>query len=289
MAKSYAGRAAVYPLDLDFRRGEAVALLGPNGAGKSTAIGMMLGLVTPDCGDVRVAGRSPREAIAGGYIAAMLQDSGMMPGVRVAELVRLGERLYPHPIPTNEALDLAGLSDERKRRVDRLSGGQAQRLRFALAIVANPEVLVLDEPTRALDVQGRAGFWDSMRTFAAAGRTVLFATHYLDEVDENAERVVVIARGRIVADGSPAEIRKRTGVSVVRVTVPDGHTGLDCIDGSVCVDVRGERVTIKTTDPDATVRAIVTGPRPWHDLEVGQQSLDDSFLALTQAPDTQDS
>lgn len=280
--KLYGGRAAADRIDLDFARGETVALLGPNGAGKSTTIGMMLGLVTPDAGEVRVAGRTAHDAVAGGRIAAMLQDAGMMPGVCVGELVRLGQALYPHPLRADAAIELAGLEGERRKRVDRLSGGQAQRLRFALAIVADPEILILDEPTRALDVRGRAEFWQAMRAFAATGRTVLFATHYLDEVDENAARVVVMASGRIVEDGDPVHVRARTGVSRVRVSLPGDPAWLNRVPGVSDVAALGDRLTITTTDPDAAVRAIVVGAHPWHGIEVAPQSLDASFLSLTE-------
>ncbi|MDJ0312384.1 ABC transporter ATP-binding protein [Arthrobacter sp. H35-D1] len=280
-AKSYARHPSVHPLDLEVRCGETVALPGPNGAGKSTAIGMMLGLVLPDTGRVRVAGHTPRAAVAGGRIAAMLQDSGMMPGVRVAELVRFGERLYPNPLPCAEALEVAGLTSERSRRVDKLSGGQSQRLRFALAVVANPEILILDEPTRAMDVRGRAEFWETMRAFAAKSRTLLFASHYLDEVDNNAERVVLLASGRVIADDTPARIRTQTGVSVVQVFLTGSTDWIGRFDGVSDVQVRGDRVRIKTTAPDALVAAVVGGLQDWHGINVSPPSLDESFLALT--------
>lgn len=281
VAKSFAGHRAVYPTTLVCCRGETVALLGPNGAGKSTVIAMMLGLITPDVGEVRVLGGPPRVAVRGGHIAGMLQDAGMMPGVRVGELVGLGERMYPHPIPTGEALALAGLADLRRRRIDRLSGGQAQRLRFALAVVANPDILLLDEPTRALDVRGRSQFWAAMRAIAAHGTTVLFATHYLNEVEENADRVVIMANGRVIADGTPEDIRKSTGISTVQVRLDGGTESLSHLDGVASIEVRGTRVTIKTTDPDVAVRAIVAGPAPWHGLQITAPSLDESFLSLT--------
>ena len=278
VVKGYGDVRAVDGISLDIDEGETLALLGPNGAGKSTTIGMLLGLVAPDAGTVRVAGETPHSAVAHGRIAAMLQDTGLMPGVTVRELIGLGNRLYPHAIPVDEALDLAGLRDHAKRRVDKLSGGQAQRVRFALAIVANPDVLLLDEPTRALDVHARSEFWRAMRAYAASGRTVLFATHYLDEVTENADRVVVMARGRIVADGPPQEIRATTGTSTVRLTT--GAT-VDGLPGVVRTEYHGSRVVLHTTDADATVRALSTSDIDWRDIEVSPASLDESFLALT--------
>jgi ABC-2 type transport system ATP-binding protein len=284
VVKNYGTVRAVRGVDLSFAAGETIALLGPNGAGKSTTIGMLLGLVTPDFGDISIDGLSPRKAVAKGAIAAMLQDSGLMPGVRIGELVRLAERIYPHSIPTTRALELAGLTELSSRRVDKLSGGQAQRLRFALAIVANPDILLLDEPTRALDVQGRAEFWASMRAYAATGKTILFATHYLDEVDENATRVVVMAGGRVVADGDPADIRNRTGITTVRVSIV-GHDLDDAwatrLPGVVEAITNGARLTLRTTDPDATVRALSLSDLIWRALEVTPPSLDESFLILT--------
>ena len=291
VAKRYAGTVAVHPLDLSLRRGETVALLGPNGAGKSTTIGMMLGIVRPDAGTARVDGRSAARAVADGRIAGMLQDAGAMPGVRVAELVRLSERSYPNALSTSHALELAGLTGEAKRRVDRLSGGQAQRLRFAMAIVANPEVLLLDEPTRALDVQGRAEFWAAMRDCAHSGKTVVFATHYLDEVAENAQRVIVIAGGRIIADGTPEQIRGTAGTSVVRFRFDDAAArhvdllaelpGVKSVEHTA-VENRAGQATVTCADADTVVRALVTTVPGWHDLQVAPPDLNSTFLELTQ-------
>ncbi|NEN07549.1 ABC transporter ATP-binding protein [Diaminobutyricibacter tongyongensis] len=286
VSKSYGGVEAIRSLDLDLARGESVALLGPNGAGKSTTIGMMVGLVTADRGRVQVAGTSPRTAVARGAIAAMLQDTGFMGGVTVAELVGFAASIYPRSLAVGRAIDLAGLIGLERRRVDRLSGGQAQRLRFAIAVVADPEILILDEPTRALDVQARAEFWEAMRAFAATGRTLVFATHYLDEVDGNASRVVVLANGSIVGDGRPDEIRRRTGTTMVRVSVAD--TGFDSqrrleeLAGVAEIARSGERFSLRTTDADATVRELALSGLSWRALEVAPPSLDESFLTLTQ-------
>ncbi len=287
VAKSYGGVHAIRSLDLEFARGESVALLGPNGAGKSTTIGMMLGLVTADRGRVQVAGSAPRTAVARGAIAAMLQDTGFMTGVTVVELVRFAASIYPHPLEAGRALELAGLTGLEHRRVERLSGGQAQRLRCALAVVADSEILILDEPTRALDVHAREEFWEAMRAFAATGRTIVFATHYLDEVDVNASRVVVLANGAVVADGSPDEIRRRTGTTIVGVTVSDATSDgawrlLRALPGVVDTTRSGERFALRTTDSDTTVRALAASGLDWRSLEVAPPRLDESFLALTQ-------
>ena len=298
VTKRYGALTAVDDLSLEIPRGRTVALLGQNGAGKSTTVGLLTGLAEPDAGTVRVGGLVPRAAVAGGRIAAMLQDCGLMPGGTVAELVELGRRLYPAPTTAGAALDLAGRAGLGRRRVDRLSGGQVQRLKFALVAVANPDTMLLDEPTRALDVPGRREFWAAMRAFADSGRTILFATHYLDEVEQNADRVVVMARGRIIADGTPAEIRKASGGATVRFRLPgragqpgspnvtgpalprqaQNHLRID-LPGIVAVD--GEWVTVRTEDSDETVRALAAGHLPWQDLSVAPPSLDDSFLQLT--------
>jgi ABC-2 type transport system ATP-binding protein len=287
VAKRYGAVHAVRDLALDISSGETVALLGPNGAGKSTTVDMLLGLIRPDSGAIDVCGRTPRRAVAEGRIAAMLQDAGMMPGVTVAELVGLGHRLYPTALPAGEALELAGLTGLAKRRVDKLSGGQAQRLRFALAVVGNPEILVLDEPTRALDVQGRTEFWRSMRAYSQTGRTLVFATHYLDEVDDNASRVVVLVGGAVVADGTANSIRRLAGTSTVRFSVPEDAStagdALAALPGVTQVVTRTGRVTLSTAEPDATVRALAHSSLPWWDLVVSPASLDESFLKLTEA------
>jgi ABC-2 type transport system ATP-binding protein len=283
--KSYGPVHAVRGIDLTIHSGQTLALLGPNGAGKSTTVAMVMGLVRPDAGTIAVAGRSTRAAVAAGTIAAMLQDTGLMPGVTVTELLGLGHRLYPHPLPVGAALELAGLTDVARRRVDRLSGGQAQRLRFALVAVGRPDILILDEPTRALDVAGRREFWRAMRDYAAAGRTVLFATHYLDEVEENADRVVVMRHGTVVADGTPAEIRALNGTNTIRFTLPETFPSPDpavaALPGVTGFEIAAERVLVRSTDPDATVRALSASRLAWRDLSVSLASLDDSYLDLT--------
>ncbi len=284
VTKRFGSVDAVRGIDLRVAPGEVVALLGPNGAGKSTTVGMLLGLTSPDAGEVRVCGRTPREAVAAGRIAAMMQDAGLMPGVRVAELLGLARRMYPDPLPVDRALAASGLADLATRRVDKLSGGQAQRLRFAMVAVANPEVLLLDEPTTALDVAGRQEFWAAMRGYAAGGRTVVFATHYLDEVDGNASRVVVVVGGRIVADGTPAEVRAVAGGTVVTFTC-DRYADLPALAAVTSAERDADRVTLRTADADATVRDLARSGLDWRDLRVTAASLDDSFLLLTRDAD----
>jgi ABC-2 type transport system ATP-binding protein len=282
VTKNFGQVHAVAGLRMTIGRGETVALLGPNGAGKSTAANLLLGLLRPTAGRVTVLGARPDESVAAGRVGAMLQDGGLMPGVSVAALVGLARALYPKPRPLADLLaeaDLTGIAD---RRVDRLSGGQAQRLRFAMAIAGDPDLLVLDEPTTAMDVEARQSFWANVRGYAARGTTVLFATHYLEEADENADRIVVVAGGRVVIDGTPSEIKATAGQQRVRFTLgADAIAGLDRLPGVTGVDLRGPTVTLRTTDAEATVRALFACRDRVPDIEVTGADLEDAFLALT--------
>lgn len=286
LAKSYGPVAAVAGLDLSIRPSETVALLGPNGAGKSTVISLLLGLTRADLGEVRLFGLPPGPAVRAGRVGAMLQE-GMLPWyVTVAELVDLARALYPRPLPRGEILAAAGLSDLAGRRLERLSGGQAQRARFAFALAGDPDLLVLDEPTAGMDVAARHRFWASVRRRAEAGRTVLFATHYLAEADDYADRVVMISHGRVVADGTSAEIRHAVGCRTVGFRLgsgPAGGTagGLDRLPGVRAVEIRGERAKLTSDDADATVSALIRSRGPVRDLEVTGAGLTEAFLALT--------
>lgn len=281
-AKSYGSVQAVRPLDLTIGTGQAVALLGPNGAGKSTTIGMLLGLTRPDSGQIQVFAGSPDDAVAAGRVGAMLQEGALVPGLTVRELVDFVRRLYPDPLPLDEALRIAGLTDLAGRRADRLSGGQAQRVRFAIAISGAPRLLVLDEPTAAMDVESRRAFWASMRAYAAGGRTILFATHYLEEADENADRVIVLARGQVVADGTAADVKKRAGGRTVRFTLGEqSASGLDRLAGVTEVEIHGAAALLRTADADATARALFQTELVVRDLEVKGADLEDAFLDLT--------
>ncbi|MFE2283683.1 ABC transporter ATP-binding protein [Streptomyces sp. NPDC059443] len=282
-AKSFGSVRAVAGLDLDIRRGETVALLGRNGAGKSTAISLLLGLNEPDAGSVRLFGESPAHAVRSGRVGAMLQEGRAVPRLTVRELVAFVARTYPAPMPVAEALELAGLTGLEGRRVDRLSGGQAQRVRFAVALAGNPELIVLDEPTAALDVEARRAFWVSMRAYARRGNTVLFSTHYLDEADAHADRILVLDRGRVVADDTGDGLRRAAGGSLVAFDLSGRSTEeLAALPGVVAVEITGDRAKLRTRDSDATVVALVHRGAV-RGLEVTAASLDEAFLALTGA------
>jgi ABC-2 type transport system ATP-binding protein len=280
--KSFGAVRAVDDLSLAVDAGDVVALLGPNGAGKTTTISILLGLLRADGGTAELWGGRPDAAVAQGRVGAMLQDGGLMPGVRIDELLRMLRASYPAPMSVERAMALAQLDGLERRRVDRLSGGQTQRLRVACALIGDPELLVLDEPTAAMDVEARRSFWSAMREEAATGRTILFSTHYLEEADAFADRIVVIGAGRVIADGSPAAIKSTIGARVVRCEVarPDA-AGLASLPGVTSVDVRRQRVELRTGDSDATLRALLGRFPEARDIEVTGAGLEDAFVALT--------
>ncbi|GAA1554450.1 ABC transporter ATP-binding protein [Actinomadura kijaniata] len=282
VSKNYGDVRAVDALSLEVPAGQVVALLGPNGAGKSTAVGITLGLVRPDAGRVSLFGAPPAEAAARGRVGAMLQDGALVPNLTVREVVGFVRGLYPAPMPLDGVLEIAGLTALAGRRTGALSGGQAQRVRFATAIAGAPGVLVLDEPTAALDVAARRAFWAGIHAYAGEGRTVLFATHRLEEADENADRVVVVARGRVVADGTPAEIKARVGGRAVRFALGDQPAaGLDRLPGVTGLEVRGGVATLRTGDPDGVVAELYRTGLRVRDLEIVTPALEDAFLSLT--------
>jgi ABC-2 type transport system ATP-binding protein len=281
----YGTRVALDELDVSVARGETVALLGPNGAGKSTAISLLLGLLRPNAGKVKVLGTSPRRAVAQGRVGAMLQNdsgSGLPPGVRVDSLLRLVRRLYRHPAPFDATVERAGIVSLLDRQTHRLSGGQAQRVRFAIAIAGDPELVFLDEPTAAMDVSARRTFWDMIRQYGEEGRTIVFATHHLEEADQNADRVVVVNHGRVVADGPGATLKAAVVSRKIRFVCSDADRRLlDSLEGVTDVKVNGTGVVIDSLDADATVEALVHHRVRFKDLEVTGAGLEDAFIALT--------
>ena len=279
---------AVRGIDVEIEPGESVALLGPNGAGKSTTIDMLLGLATPDSGTVAVLGRPPRDAVDRGLVGAMLQSGGpLIRDLAVRELVSMMASLYPSPLDVDEVLDLVGIADIGARRTQKLSGGQTQRVRFAAALVSDPELLVLDEPTVAMDVEARRDFWQAVRSFAARGKTVLFATHYLEEADAYADRAVLMSHGRVVADGPTTQIKARVGLRTIRATLPASNTArpLDGLPGVAAAERRGDAVLLRCTDSDAAIRALLHDYPAARDIEIASARLEEAFLQLTSGPD----
>src|SRR5689334_6347883 len=207
LRKDFGSVHAVRGIDLEIRSGEIVAFLGPNGAGKTTTIDMILGLSDPTAGSVTVFGQSPRSAIAHGLVAAVMQTAGLLKDISVRETLELTGSLFVHHASVESVMKRAGITDIGDRRVNKCSGGQQQRLRFAMALLSDPELLILDEPTTGMDVESRRSFWSAIREDAERGRTVLFATHYLEEADSYADRIVLVRKGMVVGDGTPAQIK----------------------------------------------------------------------------------
>ena len=274
---------AVRGIDLSIERGETVALLGPNGAGKSTTIDMILGLARPDAGSVSVLGRSPGDAVAAGLIGAMLQTGELIRNLSVRELIAMTGSLYPKPMDVDAVLELTGLARVAQQRTQKLSGGQIQRARFAVALVGDPALLVLDEPTVAMDVEARRAFWHAMRELASEGRTVLFATHYLEEADANADRAVLLAAGSVVADGPTTEIKGRVGTRTIRATLAGradrGARG--AARASRAPTATGTSIRLVCGDSDAAIRALLDRHADARDIEVAGAGLEDAFIHLT--------
>lgn len=273
---------AVRGVDISITPGETVALLGPNGAGKSTTIDMLLGLLPPDAGTVSVFGMTPGAAISAGVVGGMLQVGGVIQYLSVRELITMIASLYPCPLPVDEVIELTGIADLADRKTTKLSGGQTQRLRFAIALVSNPDLLVLDEPTVALDVEARREFWDTLRAFVARGKTVLFATHYLEEADAYADRIILMANGRVVADGPATEIKATVGSRTIRATLPGADlAAIAALPGVTNVDTRGDAVVINCSDSDVALRALLPAHPEARDIEVCGAGLEEAFLQLT--------
>jgi ABC-2 type transport system ATP-binding protein len=282
VTKRYGQLTAVNGLSLELYPGETVALLGPNGAGKSTSLDMLLALRKPTSGNIRMFGEDPYHAVKKGRVGAMLQSGGLMPEVTVRELVTLVTSFQPKPEPVDVTLKRAGIADIAEQRVDRLSGGQTQRVRFALAICGDVELIVLDEPTTAMDVETRQLFWSNMKAEVAEGKTLLFATHYLEEADQAADRILVINRGRLLADGTPAQIKERAGAKRMSFRLDNiDEPWLLRLPGLENLEIRGDLVQLQTSDSDASLYALIdAGLRP-REIEVGSLGLEQAFLAIT--------
>jgi ABC-2 type transport system ATP-binding protein len=283
VVRRYGRHVALDHLSMEIPQGETVALLGPNGAGKSTTIALFLGLLRPDAGTVQVLGLTPRQARARGLVGVMLQQAtgnGLPPGVSVSAVLEMMCKLYPGSESAESLADRTGITPLLSRRTNRLSGGEAQLVRFALSIAGRPQLLFLDEPTVAMDVQARRALWRTVRAMGERGCTVIYATHHLDEVD-NASRVVVVNRGRVVADGPGATLAAMASARRLRFAVdsPD-ESELDRLEGVTDVHLRGGQVTLDSLDADATVRDLVQRKVEFRDLEVVGGRLEDAFTTL---------
>jgi len=285
LSKSYGPVRALDGIELGIRPGTTVALLGPNGAGKSTAIELLLGLLDADHGSAFLFGSSPGQAIAAGQVGAMLQDTKLMSGVGVGALLRVIRGVYPHPAELPTLIQAAGIDGLLRRRTDQLSVGESQRVRFALAACGDPQLIVLDEPTVAMDVRAREAFWSILHAYAASGKTIVFSTHYLEEADTHAGRIILLRSGRIIADGSPDQVKSDAGITrTVRFRSLAGSPDrFRQLAGVTAVHADGDRITLLTADADATVWALYNLRDTITDLAIAEGSLQEAFLALTSA------
>jgi ABC-2 type transport system ATP-binding protein len=284
VTKRYGPVLALDQVSFTIAPGEMVALLGPNGAGKSTTVDVLLGLRQPDDGTARVLGQPPQRATGSGKVGAMLQSGSLPDRALAGEVVELARQLYRSSHTLAHLLEAAGLTEFAHRRTDRLSGGQARRVQLAVALAGDPDVLFLDEPTTGLDVASRRLFWDGVRHAAAAGTTVLFATHYLDEADTNATRILVLAGGHLVADGTPAAIKAQLPGQIIRATIhPPQISQLAALPGVLAATADGTQVELRTSDPDRTLQALYHCGAQIRGLRIDGASLEDALLHLTTA------
>jgi ABC-2 type transport system ATP-binding protein len=279
--KSYGAVTALDGVDLDVRPGELLALLGPNGAGKSTAVGLMLGLAEPDAGEVQLFGQSPHSLDARRRVGVMLQSAGMPETLKIRELLAQTRAYYPHPLDAGACAKTAGIDDLLGRRYGKLSEGQKRRVQFALAIAGRPRLLFLDEPTVGLDMESRQGLWSTVRALVADGCSVLLTTHYLEEAEALADRVAVLARGRIVAEGSVRQIRARVAQRRIRCVSALAPEMIGAWPGvrSICRD--GERIEIVTDAAESVVRQLLFEDSSVSELEVQRAGLAEAFVEIT--------
>ncbi|HLN77853.1 MAG TPA: ABC transporter ATP-binding protein [Nocardioidaceae bacterium] len=286
VTKHFGQVRAVRGIDLHVQQGEVVAFLGPNGAGKTSTIDMVLGLSAPTSGEVVVLGLEPHAAIRRGLVAAVMQTGGLLKDLTVVETVRYTASLFAHSESVADVLQRAGIAEIADRKVGKCSGGEQQRLRFAMALLSDPALLLLDEPTTGMDVEGRRAFWSAIHEDASRGRTVLFATHYLEEADAYADRIILVSKGLVVADGTASEVKGLASGRTVRATWRPTDAALQAIPGADSVERRGDTVLIHSHDTDAVARHLLQHTEA-RDLEITARGLEDAFLALTGEPDLQ--
>ena len=275
---------AVDGIDLTIRPGEVVAFLGPNGAGKTTTLDLVLGLTSPSEGTAEVFGQPPRRAVNAGRVSAVLQTGGLLHDLTVRETVQMIASTFRSPAPVDAVIERAGLEQLRGRKVSKCSGGEQQRLRFALALLPDPDLLILDEPTAGMDVNARREFWRAMHVEATAGRTVVFATHYLEEADAFANRIVLVSGGKVVADGPTEQIRSRASGRTISADVLGGAIlpTIRAHPGVIDADLTGHRLTVGVSadGSDEIARLLLNGAGA-SNLEITTGSLESAFVALT--------
>ena len=281
VSKRYGQVHALANFNFEVRAGELVAILGPNGAGKTTAIKLLLGLAKPTSGRLSVFGGDPASTATHTRVGSMLQVGRVPETLRVREHIDLFSSYYPNPLPMADTLAVAGLTDLRDRKFGQLSGGQKQRVLFALAICGNPDLLFLDEPTVGLDVEARLLLWQEIRSLLQQGKTVVLTTHYLEEADALADRIVVINKGAIIAQGTPAQIKARTAGKKIRCVTELTPEVLSGLPGVASVQRDREATVIHTSRPEDTLRQLFQLDLNLSGIEVTSAGLEEAFLALT--------
>jgi len=282
VTKGYGATRALDGLSLALRPGEIVALLGPNGAGKSTAIKILLGLIAPASGIVRVFGNNPRDAATRSRVGVMLQSTRISEMLRVREHIDLFRSYYPCPLPVADILSIAQLQGIEDRLFGQLSGCQRQRVLFALAICGNPDLIFLDEPTVGLDIESRRALWQQIRTLSAHGKTILLTSHYLEEADALAHRIIVINKGRVINEGTPAEIKRIGGARTIRCHTRLTADFLRALPTVTSVEINERRTIVTAADVETVLREMFLCDETLSNLEVASPALEDAFLALTQ-------
>ena len=282
VSKSYAHVEALKNIDLSVYAGEVLALLGPNGAGKSTVISLLLGLIRPSQGEARLFAQDPQSRLARSRVGVMLQLSGIPETLKVKEHIELFCSYYPRPLSVLEVLELSGLTGLENRWYGKLSGGQKQRLHLALAMCGNPDLVFLDEPTTGLDIATRRALWEQVRGFIDSGRTVVLTTHYLEEADALADRIVLINQGQIIAEGSPTEIKAQTSGRRIRLQTSLKPEDVKAIPGVTNVKQDGAALEIFANNAEQVVLKLLNRDQQASALEVSTVGLEDAFLALTE-------
>ena len=285
VSKSFGAVQALHEVSFTIPQRQVMALLGPNGAGKTTAISLMLGLRHPSHGQVRLLGCDPRDRRARSRCGIMLQESGVPLNLTVRETITLFRSYYPHPLPLAQILEMAGLKKKATAQIGSLSGGQRQRLYFAMAVCGDPDVLFLDEPTAGLDVEARHGFWEYIRSFVQQGKTILLTTHYLEEADALAERIIVIDHGRVRADASPSALKaqvanKRVSFDVSEPLGPEFFAQLPVQQ----LELGEHHISLLTKELETVLRALFTQPVEITNLEISGAGLEEAFFQLIQDP-----
>ncbi len=281
VTKKFGRQTALDHLSLELRRGEVVALLGPNGAGKTTAVRLLLGLSRATSGEVSLFGGDPRDRASRTRLGAMLQIGRMPETLRVREHLQLFRSYYPHPRPLHDLISVAGLEGLEHKLFRDLSGGQKQRMLFALALCGDPDLICLDEPTLGMDVEARRAMWEQVRGLAAQGKTILLTTHYLEEADALASRMIVIQQGKVIAEGTPKELKAANSSRTIRCSTSLAPALVAKLDGVLSVEQDGNSLLVRTATPEAVLRTMLAKDDTLSDLEVRAAALDDAFLALT--------